>query len=104
MRRLKLENAIGTESAWSLSLMGGAGGGGAHFGLRIYGHGRGRMRAYLARRRAKLQLLQATEAELNERGLPIPPRPMSQERIFTAGFACGLFLGLFIGLVFWELT
>jgi uncharacterized membrane protein len=37
-------------------------------------------------------------------GLPIPPRPMSQEKMFGIGFLCGLLLGLLIGLIFWELT
>ena len=41
---------------------------------------------------------------MTESGLPIPPRPMSQEKIFAIGFVCGLLLGLLIGLIFWELT
>jgi len=49
-------------------------------------------------------MLDATEADLKERGLPIPSVPMSQERIFAIGFACGLLLGLLMGLIFWELT
>jgi hypothetical protein len=54
--------------------------------------------------RARRQVLEATEADLRERGIPIPPVPMSQEKVFAMGFACGLFLGLLIGLIFWELT
>jgi hypothetical protein len=49
-------------------------------------------------------MLDALEADMTDRGLPIPPRPMSQEKIFAIGFYCGLFLGLLIGLIFWELT
>ena len=71
---------------------GGAGGGfGPHGGI-------------IARMRARRQVLDAVEADLRERGLPIPQVPMSQEKIFAIGFACGLLLGLFIGLIFWELT
>jgi hypothetical protein len=80
------------------------GGAGVGFGLRFYGCGRGLIGAYLARRRAKQQLLTAVEADLSERGLPIPPTPMSQEKIFAIGFACGLQWGLLIGLIIWELT
>ena len=40
-------------------------------------HGRGFISAYLARRRARLQMLAATEAELKRRGVPAPPRPLS---------------------------
>jgi len=49
-------------------------------------------------------MLRVLEAEMSERGLPIPPQPMSQAKIFWIGFFCGLFLGLLIGLIFWELT
>ena len=49
-------------------------------------------------------MLNALEAEMTDRGLPIPPKPMSQAMIFWIGFFCGLFLGLSIGLIFWELT
>jgi hypothetical protein len=73
---------------------GGAGGGGGY----------GPQGGFFARARARRQVLEATEAELRERGLPIPPVPMSQEKVFAIGFACGLFLGLLIGLIFWELT
>lgn len=90
--------------------MGGGGGAGgvAGFGGRAaigwVGHGRGTLSAYLARRRTRQQMYDAVEALMEERGLPIPPRPMSQEKVFTIGFFCGLFLGLLIGLIFWELT
>jgi hypothetical protein len=76
--------------------MGGGGGvgGGGHW---IQG-------GYIARIRARRQVIAATEAEMRDRGLPIPRVPMSQEKIFAIGFLCGLLLGLFVGLIFWELT
>ena len=83
---------------------GGGGGGGGAGRLGWVGHGHGAFGAYIARRRAKQQVLEAVEADMTERGLPIPPRPMSQAQIFWIGFFCGLFLGLLIGLIFWELT
>jgi hypothetical protein len=73
--------------------MGGFGGGG-------FGPSGG----FFVRMRARRQLLAATEADLRERGLPVPEVPMSQEKVFGIGFACGLLLGLLIGLIFWELT
>ena len=82
----------------------GGGGGGRGSGIAWVGHGRGAIGAYIARRRAVRRMYEAVEASMTERGLPIPPRPMSQEKIFTVGFLCGLFLGLLIGLIFWELT
>jgi hypothetical protein len=60
--------------------------------------------AYLDRRRATRQLFDAVEADLMDRGLEIPARPVTAEKIFGAGFACGLLLGLLVGLIFWELT
>lgn len=85
--------------------MGGGGvGGGVGGGIGWVGHGRGAIGAYFARRRARRQVLDATEAMMTESGLPIPPTPMSQEKVFWIGFACGLLLGLLIGLIFWELT
>jgi hypothetical protein len=56
--------------------------------------------AYLARRRALRQIKTAVEADLAERGLPIPPRPMSPRKIFFLGLLCALLVGLFVGLVF----
>lgn len=85
--------------------MGGGGGGGAGAGgWGGWGQGQGWVAAYLARRRATQQMFEAIEADLKERGMTIPPRPMSQEKVFCIGFFCGLLLGLLIGLVFWELT
>jgi hypothetical protein len=83
---------------------GGFGGGGKGSDINWVGHGHGPIGAYIARRRAKLATYRAIEADMAERGLPIPERPMSQEKIFAVGFALGLLLGLFIGLIFWELT
>jgi hypothetical protein len=80
--------------------MGGGGGG----GIGWVGHGKGLIGAFIARRRATRQIYEALEADMAERGLPIPPRPMSQEKVFAIGFLCGLLLGLLIGLIFWELT
>jgi hypothetical protein len=81
--------------------MGGGGGGG---GIGWVGQGRGVVGAFLARRRARLRSFDAVEGVMKESGIPIPPRPMSQEKIFAIGFLCGLLLGLLIGLIFWELT
>jgi hypothetical protein len=80
------------------------GGGGAGGGIGWASHGKGPIGAYIARRRAIKSILNATEAHMTENGIPIPPKPMSQQKIFAIGFACGLFLGLLIGLIFWELT
>lgn len=49
--------------------MGGCGGGGD---LGWAGDGHGPVGAYIARRRARRQVLEATEAELVERGLAVP--------------------------------
>ena len=73
---------------------GGAGGGG----------GIGWVGSVRAQRRAVQQSFEAVEGIMTESGIPIPPRPMSQAKIFSIGFACGLLLGLLIGLIFWELT
>ena len=67
------------------------------------GHNHGFLAARAARRLARKQVLEATEADLAERGIQVPT-PMSQMAIFWCGFAVGLLLGLFIGGVFWELT
>lgn len=75
--------------------MGGGGAGGG--GYRPHG-------GFFARARARRQTLEATEAMMIDAGIPIPPVPMSQMKVFAIGFACGLTLGLLIGLVFWELT
>ena len=83
---------------------GGGGGGGRGSGIDWVGVGHGVIGAYLARRRATEQMLDALEADMTERGLPVPPRPMSQEKVYALGFLSGLFLGLLIGLIFWELT
>jgi hypothetical protein len=51
------------------------GGGSRGGGIGWVGDGQGIVAAYLARRRARLLTLEAAEALLAERGLPIPPRP-----------------------------
>lgn len=73
---------------------GGAGGGG---GIGWIGGAR-------AQRRAVSKSFDAVEGMMEECGIPVPPRPMSQAKVFWIGFACGLLLGLLIGLIFWELT
>jgi hypothetical protein len=75
-------------------------GGGARGDIGWVGHGHGALGAYLARRRALRQTKTAVEADLAERGLPIPPRPMSRRKIFCLGLLCALLLGLFVGLIF----
>ena len=83
--------------------MGGGGGGGGG-GIGWVGHGLGPVAALLARRRARKQSFDAVEGIMKEDGVPVPPRPMSQEKVFAIGFLFGLSLGLLIGLIFWELT
>jgi hypothetical protein len=68
---------------------GGVGGGG----------GIGWVGGWLAQRRAVRRSFDAVEGMMSESGIPIPPRPMSQAKIFWIGFACGLLLGLLIGLM-----
>ena len=82
--------------------MGGGSGGGS--GIAWVGVGKGRVGSYFARERAKQKSFEAVEGIMTESGIPFPPRPMSQEKVFGIGFLCGLLLGLFIGLIFWELT
>jgi len=78
------------------------GGGGRGSDIGWVGHGRGVLGAYLARRRAREQTYKAVEADLAQRGIPIPPRPVSHEKIFAIGFVCVLVLGLLIALIFWK--
>lgn len=75
-------------------------GSGARGDIGWVGHGRGAIGAYVARRRAIRQIKAAVEADLLERGLPIPPRPVSRRRIFGLVLFCGLLFILFVGLVF----
>jgi hypothetical protein len=53
----------------------GGGGGRRGSGIGWVGDGQSLVAACLARRRARLSVLEASEALLAERGLPIPPRP-----------------------------
>jgi hypothetical protein len=78
------------------------GGGGARGDIGWVGHGHGPLGAHFARRRAMRQIKAAVEADLTERGLPIPPSPMSRRKILGLVFLCALLLGSFIWLVFWE--
>jgi hypothetical protein len=55
-------------------------GGGAWADIDWVGHGRGPLGRWLARRRAIRQVLKATEAELNERGLPIEAQRSAVQR------------------------
>lgn len=79
-------------------------GGGARGDIGWVGDGRGALGAYIARRRALRQIKAAVEADLTERGLPIPPRSLSRTQIFGLGLLCVLLLGLFVGFVLWKLT
>jgi hypothetical protein len=82
----------------------GGGGGGRGSGIDWVGDGKGAIAAFFARIRAKDQMRQAIEADMTERGIPIPEASMTLWRMYWVGFATGLFLGLLIGLIFWELT
>lgn len=73
------------------------GGGASGGGIGWVGGGR-------AQHRARLESFKAVEGIMAESGIPIPPRPLSQAKMFWIGFTCGLVLGLLIGLIFWELT
>jgi hypothetical protein len=68
----------------------------------------GSIGGWIARRRATRRncrlIREATEAELTERGIPIPVKPISWVQAFWIGFTVGLLLGLLIGGVVWELT
>jgi hypothetical protein len=57
---------------------------------------------YVARLRAKRQVLEAVEADLRERGLAVPPRPASPERIVAIWLFCLLLFGLLTGFLFWR--
>jgi hypothetical protein len=71
------------------------GGGGGKGGNWVHG-------GYFARMRARRQVLTATEAELRDRGLPIPKVPMSQEKIIAICLVCGL-VGLLVWFIFRRL-
>jgi hypothetical protein len=57
----------------------GSGGGGND--VNWLNHGRGFISAYFARRRIRLEVLAATEAELKRRGVAVPSRPVSRPRL-----------------------
>jgi hypothetical protein len=77
-------------------------GGGARSDIGWVGYGQGPLGAYFARRRALRQIKAAVEADLTERGLPIPSSPMSRRKIFGLVLLFGLLLGSCAWLVFWE--
>jgi len=80
-------------------------GSGAKGDIGWVGHGRGILGAYLARRRALRQIKNAVEADLTERGLPIPPRPIARREMAWWVLSWILLLGVFfIALVFWTST
>lgn len=74
--------------------MGGGGRGGGHWVLG----------GYFARMRARRQVLAATEADLRDRGLPIPKVPISREKVLGIALVCVLLLVLLVGLMVWKLT
>jgi hypothetical protein len=76
-----------------LYFMGGGSGRGGHW---VHGN-------YLARMRARRQVLAATEADLRERGLPIPKVPMSQEKVLAIVLLFGL-VGLLAWFFLWKLA
>jgi hypothetical protein len=78
------------------------GGSGARGDIGWVGDGRGPLGAYFARRRALRQIKAAVEADLTERGLPVPSIPMSRRKILGLVILCGLLLVSFVWLVFWE--
>ena len=80
-------------------------GSGAKGDIGWVGHGRGPLGAYLARRRALRQIKAAVEADLTERGLPIPPSPAPRRQIPWLVLSWILLLGVFLtALAFWAST
>ena len=59
------------------------GGSGAGGGIGWVGYGRGVVGAYIARRRAMRQMTSAVEADLTERGIPIPKAYVSRKDIWN---------------------
>lgn len=60
--------------------------------------------AGVSNKQAARMTLEATEQELRERGIPVPPRPMSQTTIFWLGFLAGAAVISLPWWLFWELT
>jgi len=56
-----------------------------------------------ARLRARRQMLEATEADLRERGIAVPPVRMSRGRFIAIAVASLMVLGLLTGLIAWLL-
>jgi hypothetical protein len=55
----------------------------------------------VARLRARRQMLEATEADLRERGIAVPPVRMSRGRFIAIAVASLMMLGLLTGLIAW---
>jgi hypothetical protein len=71
--------------------MGGGGGGGRH----------GVQGRYFARLRARYLVLEATEADLRARGLPVPAVPMLWVKIVGIGLLSVLLCALLVGVTYW---
>lgn len=71
--------------------MGGGGSGGRHW---VVG-------GYLARLRARRQVLAATEAELRSRGLAVPKVPMLRSKVVGILVLCLLLFALLVRLILW---
>jgi hypothetical protein len=63
-----------------------------------------RVRLTRALDKDRTMTLGATEADLKERGIVPPPRPLSQAAVFWLGFLCGAAVISFPWFIFWELT
>ncbi len=55
---------------------------------------------YLARLRARRQVLEAVENNLRERGLDVPPRLMPPEAKIALSFFCLIVAALMVGVLF----
>jgi hypothetical protein len=66
------------------------------------GGGLGPQGGFIARLRARRQVLDATAADLAERGLQVPRTPMSRQKIFAVVVASALLLGLLVGLTLYK--
>ena len=54
--------------------------------VEVSGGGRSAPQGGFIGRKRERQVLEAVEADLRERGLPLPPVPMSREKVFVMGF------------------
>ena len=74
------------------------GGGGRGSDIAWVGSGKGPLRAFLARRRARRQMKSAVEADLAERGIPVPSRALIQTLLFWVIVLVGLVLSSMIAI------